>query len=84
MNEEEFSNYAPPCMIVLDSMASSDGKLSNDTESLVDTFRFWLTHDQKINPNGYGFSPNNLPVTMIESVQPTNGSSCDYFDTVYH
>jgi len=80
MNEEEFSNYAPPCIIVLDSMASSDGKLPNDTESLAETFRFWLTHDQKINSNGYKFSSNNLPVTMIESIQQSDTSSCGYFD----
>jgi len=77
INDEEFNNYALPCILVFDSL--SQGTITNQTLSLIEGFRLWLTNDKEINPKGYTFSETNLPATMVESTQQQDGSSCGYF-----
>ena len=77
IDDEAFDNYALPCILVFDSM--SQGTITNQTLSLIEGFRLWLTNDKDINPKGYTFSETNLPATIVESTQQQDGSSCGYF-----
>ena len=74
---KSFSEYKPPCIFIFDSLFSKE---SEDVKNLVEGLRFWLTNDEKINPNMYQFTGSlNLPATMIYSEQQKDGCSCGYF-----
>ena len=78
LNEEDFLEYSPPCILIFDSMCKT-GKAEECVETLISGLRFWLTNDRTINPNGYKFSSQNLPATVIQTIQQKDGSSCGYF-----
>lgn len=72
-----FQEYNPPCISIFHSMYKSSGSECVDT--LIESIRFWLSNDPKINPNWYSFSSFNLPSTAILTEQQKDGSSCGFF-----
>ena len=76
----EFSEFAPPFIILSDSMHTEGStNISSDTENVINMLRFWLSHDISINPSSIEFNQNNLPVFILKSTKQTDVNSCGYF-----
>ena len=77
-SDQPFNLYAPPCIIVFDSL-NTEYVLNPKTLELIQGLRLWLSHDQEMNPSKIQFCEMNLPIYQVRCPQQTDLVSCGYF-----